>query len=103
MFHCYIIIIYFTFSLHYKIYCLFTLTLLASIEKSTVVLGASIILFWMFQVWIPEARILVPLNSPFVDFLVSCIYFYGWGYALYTASDVDLYELLGVKKVSIYF
>jgi len=56
-------------------------------------------LWWMFQIWIPEARVLVTLQNSIVDFIVSSLYFFGWGYTIYSTSKIDFYDVFGFKKV----
>jgi protein-S-isoprenylcysteine O-methyltransferase Ste14 len=70
-----------------------------SIERSTFVAAASVILLLLYWQWRPLPQIVWHVDSPLGRGVLWTLYFVGWGLVFYSSFVIDHFELFGLKQV----
>ena len=73
----------------------------ASIERSTYVLLASLILILLFWQWRPMGRIIWELQAAWAQYVMWAIFFGGFGLVLLSTFVIDHFDLFGLRQVML--
>jgi protein-S-isoprenylcysteine O-methyltransferase Ste14 len=70
-----------------------------SVERSTFVLLASLILLLLYWQWRPITAPVWSVGQPFVVIVLNTVFWAGWALVLLSTFMIDHFELFGVKQV----
>jgi protein-S-isoprenylcysteine O-methyltransferase Ste14 len=73
-----------------------------SMERSTYVLLASLILALIFWQWKPMPAVLWDVQEPWAVALLTAIFFLGWATVLYSSFLIDHFDLFGLRHVYLH-
>jgi methanethiol S-methyltransferase len=71
----------------------------ASIERSTYVLSASLVLLALYWLWQPIPSLVWAVSNPIAVAIINAVFWFGWGMLIVSTFLISHFELFGLSQV----